>query len=318
MTTQDIFNLALKMAMKADLRGEASLKKLLERKKARYEKLDSKAKEDFDLEALDNPYLDSRVLFLNQGAENKEIKKVMLGIDITPSELLIAKQIVAADLVISHHPLGKGLANLADVMHLQAEVLALYGVPINIAEGLMKERISEVSRGVNSANHQRTVDAAKLLKINLICLHTVLDNLAARFLKEKIEAEKDIETVGELVSFLNEIPEYKEANKIGAGPKVFAGSEERKTGKIAITEITGGTEGSSKLYEKMAQAGIGTVIGMHQSEEHRKEAEKANVNVVIAGHMSSDSIGCNLFLDKLEEKGIEIIPCSGLIRVSRN
>ncbi|MCG2689950.1 Nif3-like dinuclear metal center hexameric protein [Candidatus Parcubacteria bacterium] len=318
MDTNSIFNLALKMAMQADLRGEASLKKLLERKKEKYEKLDSKAKEDFDLEALDNPYLDSRVLFINQGAENKEVKKVMLGIDITPAELLIAKQIVAADLVISHHPLGKGLANLADVMHLQAEVLALYGVPINIAEGLMKERISEVSRGVNSANHQRTVDAAKLLGINLICLHTVLDNLAARFLKEKVEQNDTLETVGDLLSFLNEIPEYKEANKIGAGPKVFAGSEERKTGKIAITEITGGTEGSSKLYEKMAQSGIGTVIGMHQSEEHRKEAEKANVNMVIAGHMSSDSIGCNLFLDKLEEKGIEIIPCSGLIRVSRS
>ena len=53
-------------------------------------------------------------------------------------------------------------------------------------------------------------------------------------------------------------------------------------------------------------------------EEHRKEAEKAHLNIVIAGHMSSDSIGMNLFLDELEKKGIEIIPCSGLIRVSRN
>jgi len=26
----------------------------------------------------------------------------------------------------------------------------------------------------------------------------------------------------------------------------------------------------------------------------------------------------NLFLDELEKKGIEIVPCSGLIRVSRN
>jgi len=34
--------------------------------------------------------------------------------------------------------------------------------------------------------------------------------------------------------------------------------------------------------------------------------------------MSSDSIGMNLFLDELEKKGIEIIPCSGMIRVSRN
>ena len=48
-----------------------------------------------------------------------------------------------------------------------------------------------------------------------------------------------------------------------------------------------------------------------------KEAEAANINVIIAGHISSDSLGTNLFLDELEKKGIEIIPCSGLIRVSR-
>jgi len=117
---------------------------------------------------------------------------------------------------------------------------------------------------------------------------------------------------------LKKIPEYREAIKFGAGPKIFVGDPERRCGKIAVTEITGGTEGSPKLYEKMAQVGIGTVIGMHISEEHKKEAEAANLNVVIAGHMSSDSLGVNLFLDELEKQGIEIIPCSGLIRVSRN
>jgi len=33
--------------------------------------------------------------------------------------------------------------------------------------------------------------------------------------------------------------------------------------------------------------------------------------------MSSDSIGANLFFDALEAKGIEVIPCSGFIRVKR-
>jgi len=33
--------------------------------------------------------------------------------------------------------------------------------------------------------------------------------------------------------------------------------------------------------------------------------------------MAADSIGANLFLDKLEKRGIEVIPCSGLIRVRR-
>jgi len=86
---------------------------------------------------------------------------------------------------------------------------------------------------------------------------------------------------------------------------------------VADVVITGGTEGSPKLYEKMAIAGIGTIVGMHISEEHKKEAESSHINVVIPGHISSDSLGVNLFLDQLEKRGIEIVPCSGLIRISR-
>ena len=78
----------------------------------------------------------------------------------------MAKELGGIDLVIAHHPEGKGLAQLADVMHLQADVLSQYGVPINIAESLMKVRISEVSRGVNAINHQRTIDMAKILGVN--------------------------------------------------------------------------------------------------------------------------------------------------------
>jgi acetolactate synthase regulatory subunit len=67
----------------------------------------------------------------------------------------------------------------------------------------------------------------------------------------------------------------------------------------------------------MANAGIGTIVGMHMSEEHKKEAHKHHVNVVIAGHMSSDSLGMNQLLDVLESKGVKLVPASGLIRVKR-
>jgi len=313
MKTKEIYSLAIKMGVEADFRGRKEIEKNLQRKKEKYEKLSSEEKESFDLEGLESPYSDSRILNI---ADVKEIKKVLVGIEIEPAEILLAKEIGGIDLIISHHPLGKGLATLADVMELQCDVLEKYGVPINIAEKLMKERISEVARGVNASNHQRTVDAAKILGFNLICLHTACDNLAAKFLKDKVE-RADLPRLEDLMKLLKEIPEYKEAIKIGAGPKIFVGDKENRCGKIALTEITGGTEPSTKIYEKIAQAGIGTTMGMHISEEGKKEAETANVNVVIAGHMSSDSLGVNLFLDELEKKGIEIVPCSGLIRVSR-
>jgi len=313
MTIQEIYNLAINKGIEADFRGREGIEKMLLRKKRKFDGLSLEAKEDFDENSLENPFSDSRILHI---AEDKEIKKILIGIDIEPAEILLAKELGNIDLIISHHPLGKGLANLHEVMELQCDALNTYGVPINIAEGLMKERISEVARGVNSANHQRTIDTAKLLGFNLMCLHTTCDNLAAKFLKDKIE-RASLERVEDLLGLLKEIPEYKQAMKISVGPKIFTGDKENRCGKIAVTEITGGTEGSPKLYEKMAQAGIGTVVAMHVSEEHKKEAEAANINIVVAGHMSSDSLGINLFLDELEKQGIEIIPCSGLTRVSR-
>ena len=314
MKIQEIYNSAIKMGIEADFRGREEIEKLLSRRKEKYEKLSPEERKEFDLESLENPYSDSRILNVS---EDKEIKKILAGIDIEPAEILLAKEIGGIDLVISHHPLGKGLAHLSEVMELQCDVLNQYGVPINIAEGLMKERIDEVARGVNTRNHQRTVDTAKILGFNLMCCHTATDNLAANFLKERVEKKDSLMRLEDLLNLLKEIPEYQEAMKIGAGPKIFVGDPERRCGKIAVTEITGGTEGSPKLYEKMANAGIGTVVGMHQSEEHRKEAEAANINVVIAGHISSDSLGVNQFLDELERRGIEIVPCSGLIRIKR-
>ena len=314
MNIEEIYKLAIKKGMKADFRGEDEIKEKLEKTKEKYEDMSDKEKKKFDKEKLENPYSDTRVHY---GDKEKEIKKVLVGIDIKGSELLLADKMGDIDLVISHHPLGSALAGLDDVMDLQIDVLKQYGVPVNIAEKLIEKRMSEVARGVSSANHNRVVDMARLLNIPLINVHTPCDNLVAKFVRDKIEDE-DPKYIKDLMKTLHEIPEYEKATQTNAGPEIFVGSKESRTGKIVLTEITGGTEGSPEIYEKLAQAKAGTIVGMHMSEKHRKNAKKAHINVVIAGHISSDSIGVNLFLDQLEKKGIEIVPCGGLIRVSRN
>jgi len=271
-------------------------------------------KEEYDEERLTNPYSDTRILF---GDPKKKIKNVLVGIDIDGEEMLLAKEMKNIDLVVSHHPRGRGLAGLDDVMQLQVDVMHMYGVPVNIAEKMIRKRIEEVARGLSPANHNRVVDTARHLDIPLMCIHTPCDNLAARFVDDKLKEDKP-KFVGDVIDSLKKVPEYKEAVKTGVGPKIFVGGRENRAGKIVISEMTGGTEGAPEIYEKLAQAGAGTVIGMHISEKHREEAEKAHINVVIAGHISSDSIGVNLFLDYLEKKGINIYSCSGLTRVSRN
>lgn len=313
MKLKEIYDLAIQMGMDADPRGRLGAEKVLDGRKKEYEKLDDKEREYFDREKLSNPYLDTRILF---GNPELDVRKILAGIDIEGEELLVAKELKDIDLALAHHPRGRALIDLDDVMHMQADVLSQYGVPINIAEALLTPRISEVSRGLSSGNHYRLIEIARLIGMPYMCAHSVTDNLVFQFLKGLVGHEQP-ETVEEVLDMLLTIPEYRQAKKLGAGPQIFAGKKEARAGRIAVTEITGGTEGAHTLYAKMANAGIGTIIAMHQSEKHVKFAQKAHVNVVIAGHMSSDSIGLNIFLDKLEERGVAIVPCSGLIRVSR-
>jgi putative NIF3 family GTP cyclohydrolase 1 type 2 len=180
----------------------------------------------------------------------------------------------------------------------------------------MDDRICEVGRGVHGMNHYQVVDVARILGINFINTHTITDNMVDEYIRLYLE-KKNPYRIGELIDALMEIPEYQIATRQGAGPTLFAGSPKHRTGKF-IVEMTGGTEPSNKLYEHFSRMGISTLVSMHIREASMEKAKEQGMNIVVAGHMSSDSLGMNLFLDELEKQGIEIIPCGGLIRVSRN
>jgi len=320
MTIQEIYKLAIDLGIKSDFRSKAEIQEYLKRKKAKYDKLPKDEKDFFDKDSLFNPYSDFRV-YVDDGV--KKVKKILAAIDVDSSDFLMVKYLndqnpkEKFDLVINHHMFGRALLDLNDVMHLQADVLSLYGIPINIAESLLKMRVDEVYRKIAPSNAYKEIDTAKMLGINFMNVHTPADNMVAKFVEKKITKDKP-RYVSDILKALFQIPEYKEAAKLGFGPMIIAGKSENRCGKVAFSEITGGTEGSSEIYSALANAGVGTVIAMHLSEEHRKAAEKAHINVVVAGHISSDSLGMNLFLDELERKGIEIVPLGGLIRISRN
>ncbi len=316
MTIQEIYELAIKMGMEADPRGYDVVKKVLEKRKEKYAELSEKKKKFFDKESLVNPYSDSRILY---GNSEKKIKKLLAGIDAEVSEVLLVDRLnekgEEIDLLISHHPDGHALASLHEVMDLQIEMYAAAGVPINVADALFQERMGEVQRRFNPLNHARTIDAAKMLDVPLIALHTIWDNLGNHFMKNYLE-KRNFETAGEVLEYVQDIPEFQEAMKGKSGPELVSGHENRKAGKVVVN-FTGGTNPSKELYLELAKAGVGTLVEMHVNEDVVKELRKLHVNVIDAGHMAADSIGANLFLDALEEKGLEVVPCSGLARIKR-
>ncbi|MEG6520817.1 NGG1p interacting factor NIF3 [Desulfotomaculum sp. 1211_IL3151] len=317
MKLQEIYNLILKMGIDHDPRGIEVVQKQLAKEKKKIDELKEDERKEIDQDRIFNPYSDTRVLF---GELDREVKRILVGIDMEVGEVILADRLAEKgkkiDLIMAHHPEGKAMAGLYDVMHLQEDLLAQLGVPVNVAEGIMAGRIGEVRRGLMPVNHNRAVDAARLLDIPLMCCHTPADNMVTEYVQKKID-ENNCETLGDIVKVLKEIPEYAAAVKTGAGPTIVVGSRKRSAGKVFV-DMTGGTSGSEDAYSKLSVAGVGTLVVMHISEKHRKEAEKNHVNVIIAGHMASDSLGMNLILDMIEQRGVEILTCSGLIRVKRS
>lgn len=317
MKLESLYRKAVEIGINNDLRGKNEIKKILKEEKERFNKLEKDALEVYDKDRLFNPYADTRIL---NGGKNLEIRKIIVGIDMQVGEILLThilnkEKKEKVDLLVSHHPEGFALAQLFEVMRLQADLLAHYGISISVAEQLMEKRIAEVERRFLPVNHTRAVDTARVLGIPMMCIHTPADNCVTNYLT-KTFAKKNPYKLKDIMDILKSIPEYKKSIKLQIPPKIVNGSEGNKCGKIYV-DMTGGTEGSKEIFEKFASSGISTLVGMHFSEEHLENAKKANLNMIIAGHISSDVLGLNLLFDEIEkEEKLTFIGVSGFERMS--
>ncbi len=264
-------------------------------------------------------YEDTAILY---GSPDTEVHNILIGIDIGPAEILLADRLRKTqrlDLVVGHHPEGRARVIFYEVMDLQVDMLAKLGLSREVVRQLTEERKQEVERGVIAGNYSRTVDTARLLDVPFICAHTPADNQVTSFIQKLMDTKKPSK-VEDIIDILSELPEYKSAKNDFNGPRIFLGSPRRPAGKIFV-DMTGGTEGSKEVFDKLYKVGVRTLVCMHLSEGHRQKAKDNNLNVVIAGHISSDTLGLNLLLDRIEKDAQEqfhCIDCSGFRRFRRN
>lgn len=309
----DIYTKAVDMGIDSDPRGRAAVEALLAERQAEYDASDAPSQ---DKELLNNPYPDTRLLW---GDPAQEVSHVFAGIDIGLGELALVERLNARgagiDLVMAHHPEGIALTTLAQAMDLQTDIFHCCGVPVNAAEQILQGEAQKTTIGIITGNYNRTVDAARLLELPLICVHTPADNLVQKFWEDRFAAVQPTR-IKEIMELLDAEPEYPEAENFGAGPMLLAGSEKNRVGKIMV-DMTGGTDAGPKLYAKLGAAGVGTIVAMHMSNGTLEVLQEQHINVILAGHMSSDSLGMNLYLDELERNGVKVTTGSGLTRFSR-
>lgn len=312
----DYYRLAVEVAKEADPRKGEELESVLLQMKRAYDALDAAGRDIFDVDSLWNPYADSRILC---GSEDTEVSTALWGIDISSAEVLLADRLREKgwkiDTVISHHPQGRAHASLYKVMPVQERMMCSWGVPVTTAEDILGPRMHEVMCASHSQNHAQTVDACRLLDMPFMCLHQPCDLLGQQYMQRLVD-ERGPERLGDLLDLLATLPEYQHAIRECNPPAIFVGGRDRKAGSIAV-KFAGGTAAPKEMYEQLSRSGIGTVMCMHAPESHREEARKNHINLVVASHMASDSLGTNLVADRFQERGLEIIPCSGYIRVRR-
>lgn len=260
-----------------------------------------------ELSGLDTAPHDSGIL-----VEGENLKKVLIGIDMATPELLLGKEL-GVDCVISHHPhAGRPSVDFAKVMDIQIDKMMEFGVPINKAQKVLRKKVRSVDMGSHVSNYDRASSAAKILGIPYMNIHLpadiITENYVQSYLDNKFEGNER-KTVGEVLNALKEMDEYKDAL---AGPVIRVGSEGDFAGKIAVL-MAGGTNGGADVYKAYFEAGVGTIVCMHVPEDVKKAVEEQNIgNVIVAGHMASDSIGLNIIIDKWKEEGLEVIKMSGI------
>ena len=317
MKLRNLYRETVNKGIEGDVRSSKEIKALLEENKEKLEKLSKKEKEFFDIDSLSNPFADTRILY---GDAESNIKSLIVGIDVDGAELVLVDRLrekgEKIDLVVSHHPQGRAYANFYEVMDLQIDIFAKEGIGMGVCEKLLEERKAQVARRVSAANHCRSVDAARLLNINFLCIHTPCDNMAYQYLKKVMDKSKPA-TLGKIIDILQTIPEYIDAAKNNNPPQIVVGNKKSRCKNIYL-EFTGGTEGPKDIYKELASKGVDTIIAMHQSEEHFRKCKEAKINVIFASHIASDSLGINIMLDYLESKEkLKIYEFSGFRRFKR-
>lgn len=245
--------------------------------------------------------------------EGSDIRKVAFGVDIEVGELLLAREL-GVDAVITHHPKGGlPMVEFHNVMTNQIDRMVQAGIPINKAQKALRERVEQVSRAHHVGNYDRVLSAAKLLKMPLLTIHTPADIMAETFVQNHLDKylnKIDKPVLKDVIKILEKLPEYKLAL---AKPVVRVGKEDDFAGKVFVT-MAGGTSGGEKVIRAYFEAGVGTMVVMHMPDDAIKAVKQQNIgNVVVAGHMASDSVGINQVIQALEKHGLEVVRMSGVV-----
>jgi putative NIF3 family GTP cyclohydrolase 1 type 2 len=233
----------------------------------------------------------------------KSIRKVLLTIDVTIAEIMLAKS-MQCDAVIGHHPIGTAALNFHRVFDRHIDYMLQHNIPKDIAKHAVEKLKAKAELRAHANIYNNVVSAAKILKMPLVNIHQPCDEYMRQVILRAIKAGRT-EYVSDIVKSLSKIPEFQHA---ATKVRVRFGNQDNKAGHWALV-VAAGTNGGFHIAKAYLEYGVSTVIYLHidYGELTKMREEKLDGNLVVMGHLAGDSIGLNGLAERLEDLGIETV-----------
>jgi len=317
MTLGELYQAAIRVGMETDPRGRDALEKQMQQLTQEYEALSEREKRLFDTERLTNPFGDTRLVL---GDADTELKRVVLGISISGSELLLAAELgrrgKPVDAVIGHHTsnIAGGLGSRYDTAIPQVTMAAGVGVPESRAWKLVQDVVGRDEPSWDLTGLQ----IAEALEMPLMCIHSPADVCLHQLMAGQLATEKP-ETVGDVLNLVNDWPECQWLiEKARHAPHIDAGDARAPVGKVYMC-LYGGWNPTPALFEELCKAGVSTFVVVASTAEFRELAGKYGASIVVIPHYPADNAGINIMLDRIMPDGdeFEIVECSNYVRYQR-
>ena len=242
----------------------------------------------------------------------KDLKRVLLGIDIDSGEILAAKQL-GFDAVVAHHPLGGSTTlGLLEVYGRHAEILVRHGVPQEAADAAVAAMRAEHGPRLHATNYDRQPSVARMLGMPLMSIHNPADELGRRIIDEHLQSRvKATDTVRMAIDALDEMAEFAKAE---TDIIVRLGSDNARLGKYLVSHGAG-TNGGYAVAAAAFRHGIDTVFYIHIDAGHLERLRKdfPEKNLVVTGHIASDSVGLNPLIRRLRIEGLKVETIGGIV-----
>lgn len=244
---------------------------------------------------------------------DRDVRRLLVGVDIGVSELLYAQH-AGFDAVLAHHPVGdRAVADFARVVHRQFDQMTAEGVPAEAAEQAIAARLAGRHRAEHMSNVNRTVDTARLIGLPLANIHLAADIIGRQAVVDLLTArDRPGATVGDAIGWFSEFPEMRAALH---GPEAWIGTPGAALGRWTVA-MAGGTNGGHPVFREYYRVGVATIFCMHIAEGdlvRLREEAPGHANLVVTGHMATDSIGLNRVIVGLEERGVTVTRTSGIL-----